>query len=324
MSEADVINESCQTAAWSGGISFYPPMTSFAALQAQLDAWSLFTAADLEGVPVNMVILPGSGITNGMATINATVNGKPLTVYGWSRPFGMNLPGPCTMPFGTNGKCSLMIPGSGNNQGDAIVMLNSGYQAIMYNTLNTLGDTMVYIPPGSDFRSLKGANGLGYLASGIDNYLQEKGSSLALLAQIEMCVLMAWIKSNYTKTAVLGISKGAWPALMVALAMSPTAAVCASGVSLASQMQGFEAAGGNIIPGVMPTATQIAARITASPTKFRISQSNGGNEIALELYEAQTGITQALLSSPNVSDVTHSTGHLYDPSMGAWITGVMT
>lgn len=324
MSEATVINESCQCTAWSGGASFYTTMDTFAKLQAQLDAWAQFTLADLADLKSgasSISILPATVFQNGVLTLHYSLNGKDGLTYGWARHYGMTGDGPApTVNFGATGKSALIIPGSGLNQADQIITYNSGYQNTMYNPVCTIGDGFVHILPGSDFRLLAGTNGKGYLRESIARYLLNAGSGLALLEIIEACAILTWLKANYTKTAVLGISDSAYHAAIVGIIGAPDAVVAASGFSLSTKAQGFGLAGDNAIPGIYNIFDEadFASGINGAATKYRFSQSSTA-EIAVMLEESGTGYTAGVLTGANVTHVTHSAGHVYDIGMGAWL-----
>ena len=332
MTEATVINESCQQTAWSGGVSFYPTIDTFAKLKTQLDEWARFTLSDLDAIGC-LQVLPTSTFSNGVLTCRYSLNRKEGLAYGWGRYFGQTGNGPTsTAGFGATGKCALIVPGSGLNQADAIIA-NTGYQNILYNPVCTIGDGIVHVLPGCDFRLLAGTNGKGYLRDAINNYLLDHGSSLALLEIIEACALLKWMQVAYslnpawplyTKRAVLGLSDGAYHAMIAGLLMSPDAAVCASGISLATKAQGYGLAGNNVIPGIYGRfdQAQIVSGIQNSPAKWLFSKSTV-DDIAILLHENATGYTQSLLNFSNVTHTTHSTGHKYPPNLGTWLASAL-
>lgn len=334
MSEAAVIDESCQQSAWSGGVSFYPIMDTFAKLEAQLNDWARFTLADLDGIADNLQILPTSAFDNGVLTLRYVLNGKTALAYGHGRYYGQTGNGPVSLQnFGQTGKVALIIPGSGLNEGDKIITNTSAYQSILYNPVCTIGDGIVHILPGQDFRLLAGTNGKGYLRDAIDYYLLAAGSSLALVEIIEACAILKWMSVSrslnpawplYTRRAALGISDGAYHAMIAGLLMSPDAVVCASGFSLATKTKGYGLAGNNVIPGIYSRfdQAQIVAGVLAGASKFLLSQSTVG-EIAIMSHEIEAGYTELLLNGANVAHVIHSSGHMYPPSLGTWLASAM-
>lgn len=317
MSEAEVINDACQQTPWYPGASFYPPIDTFAGLEAQLKEWAQFSFADLLDAAC-IEILPETLFQNGILTLHFRLNGKDALAYGWARNHGMTEDGPSGV-FGQTDKAALVIPGSGDNQADAIVS-NTGYQAILYDRVCPIGDGIVYVRPGTDFRFLMGENGKGLLRQVIDNYLVRRGTSLAILEAVETCAIVKWMKSQYGKTAVLGLSKGAYPALITALLTEPTAAVCASGVSFASAVQGFELAGGN--GGLAFHEDDIIRGVVFSPTRFLFSTGTVA-EVPLFAYDDAIGYTRGKLNLPNCEHITHAGGHEYPPLLAVWLAGVL-
>lgn len=348
MSEASVINESCQDDV-NISAGFYPILNTFADMTGIInDDWARWKAADLAlaGDDANITILDTTTFQSACLVIRYELNGKEGKVELWSRHYGMTTNGAsATSNYGqSSGKAVLIVPGSGNNQ--TVHMMNNAanvpgtqdYQNILFPIGTATGDAYVYQWPGQDLRALIGSNyptPKKLLIGFIENLLIMAGTSTATLVSIEMAVAMKWLRTansinsdwpSYTKIGVLGLSKGAFPALMCAMMTEPTACVVASGFSLKEfRSQGFGEGGGNI-PNINDTWDHdtVVSTITGGPTKFYYTASTAVPETAIMLEEAATDETADALAGANFTYNKHAQGHCYPSGTLAWLQGALT
>lgn len=332
MSEASVINESCQatSAQTEYGVgSFHTGIDTYAELQAVLDSWAQFTPDDLGDAadPDNITILGTSVFQSAIATVRFSINGKEGVTYLWGRPKGKTVDGPTLVSeFGSSsGRAIIFIPGSGNNEGCKMMSSLAGYTNSLFPIGCAVADSFIYNYPGEDMRGIIGANGLKLIRGSIENYMLIKGTSLHVVALIELAAAMKFMREGaatdwhtYSKIALMGISKGAGTALEAALYTNPTACVSASGFSLKDyRALGLGSLGGNVVPGFedMWPEEELVEAVQGSPTKFYYTASTSGNEIAIMLEEAATDETATALAGTNFTYGKHSQGHVY-PSPG--------
>jgi hypothetical protein len=321
-SEASVMNEFCQDRVQIGTI--YPTISTFAGLTSQFSSWSQWTQADIASLPGSIVIDPvNTSFNNGVLWIYFTVNGKSGQAVAWARNFGKTADGPTYLnQFGTNGRAVLIIPGSGNNESVAM-MAGTGYEAVLFSVATQVGDGFVYSYPGEDMQGLVCANGNKIILGQIDSLLSQRGSYASHLVIVQTAVIMKFLQTsrflnplfpNYTEIGIMGLSKGAWNAMMTAMITPPTAAVIASGISVKEYREvGFGVTGWSYSPAfqaLWPQASLIAA-IQRPATKWLFTESRCPNELSLVTEEVATGETAAAFAGPNVTFDVHCQGHVY-------------
>ena len=151
--EQDCVNYMCQTPMWSSAASFNNICDTFDKFKTLIDQWSQWKVEDIVNLADNITILPTSSFNNGVMICNFTKNGKNGTAYGWARPKGMTTPGPCVLPFNTNGKVVFIVPQSGNNEADKLIS-NTSSSPILYNTICSFADGLIHVLPSKDFNCI--------------------------------------------------------------------------------------------------------------------------------------------------------------------------
>lgn len=337
MSEADVINEQCRDDLPVG--TMFSPASTYSAINTILDSWAQFNQADLDDAanPANITISNTSTFTSAILTINYTINGKNGTVHVWARHYGMTVNGASTSPgqYGSSSsRAVLIIPGSGNNE-TCDMMNSTGYDNVLFPVGTATGDAYVYQYPGQDLRSIYGTNspqkkfGIG----AIENHMITAGTSTAILALMEICVIMKYLRTassvnatfpQYTKIGIMGLSKGAFYSMMGALYTEPAAAIIASGFSL-KEYRFNRLGNGNNIPSIEDTWDQdtLIDAVQNSATKFYYTCSNSGNEIAIMKEEAADSETATALAGSNFTYNMHGSGHVYPSGTLTWLQGAL-
>lgn len=345
-SEASVINEQCRDPVET--ISVYPVIDNFETMTNILDNWAQWTTDDLELAKKqeNITILSTSSFDKDIVKIHFMLNGKKGLTYLRGRPYGMTTNGALKQPdFGhSNSKAVLIIPGTGHNQ-SVRMMANEpnvpgtmNYQNILFKIGTAVGDAFVYQYPGQGLRSLVCTNlpvAKKLIPGEIENYLLIKGTSTATVTLVELLVTMKWLRTansvnkkwvSYNVIGVLGLSKGAFSALMTAIYSQPTAAVIASGFSLKEYRSIGLGMGSNNIPNFQTIWPQheLEKAIKNSPTKFYYSVSSAKPELAIMLEESETDETAKALAGPNFTYNKHTQGHKYPfPDTKNWLLNVM-
>lgn len=338
MSEATVINESCQDTIGSGFM--YPQVSTYSGLRSILDVWAQFNLDDLDSAqnPSNITLLSsGAYFDSAIAQIPFTINGKTGKTYLWCRHYGMTANGPSNSPsqYGSNGKAVLVLPGSGINEAERSMGSYSDYTNYLFPIATATGDAFIVMYPGEDLYAIRGTNSptvKKYIGGAIENLLITKGTSMSIISMIDICVAMKWLRNahsinsswhNYSKIGMMGISKGAFFSLMSALYTNPTACVSASGFSLKAYRSIGFGQGWNI-PNIEQTwdQTTLVNAVKNSSTKFYYTHSTSGDEIAIMKEEADDETSTALAGS-NFTDNKHTQGHVYPSGTLSWLQNAL-
>jgi hypothetical protein len=220
-----------------------------------------------------------------------------------------NLPGTCT-----GGSAALVIPGSGDNQGSAIVDRQPGnYHLGVLDALAGVGSSYVLIKPNED--ALAWHNGQGAKLSGnmIWNYHVNRGGSYSVSYLVQAMAFTKWMKSCFSRTVVAGLSQGGAAAMLTALQAAPTAAVVAAGHSLLFDQ--LEYAGHSqllSVPGYAALAKRdtLVSALGASPTRWLFAWGRADSDVYK--VESATGYTAGAIDPlANVDISIHDGGHVF-------------
>lgn len=338
MSEASVINESCQDTVPAAGY-MYSPVSTYSALTTILGRWAQFNFSDLTDAEddSNITILNTSVFDSAIAQIKFTINGKEGLTYLWARHYGLTANGSSAQSdYGhSGGKAVLICPGSGLNETNDM-MNSTGYDNVLFPIGCAAGDAFVLQYPGQDLHAIVGTNSptaKKYISGAIENYLVTKGTSCSIISLIDICVAMKWLRTahsvnsnwpSYTNIGIMGLSKGGFFSAMGALYTSPTAVISASGFSLKTYRSiGF--GGGWNIPDaeVRWDQTTLVNAIKASTAAWYYTVSDTGNELAMMKEEASDSETATACAGANFTYNMHHSGHVYPSGTLTWLQGVL-
>lgn len=211
-------------------------------------------------------------------------------------------------------KSTLIIPGSEINQSYGIA--NGDTTNYHYGILDALkctgGDVFTLIKPNEDY--LAWHNGKGKKLSGlcIWNWHLNRGGSYSVSYIVQSLALMKWMKGQYQKTIVAGLSQGGTATLLNAVQSCPDLAIVCSGTSIL--MDKVEYAGHNQIIGI-PGYDKFF-----NPDSLKLKLSNGTKwlftwgmmESDIYRIEAQQQLTKNTLNElPNTTFNVHNAGHCF-------------
>ncbi|PID94122.1 MAG: hypothetical protein CSA95_04280 [Bacteroidetes bacterium] len=248
------------------------------------------------------IILKSSSINDGLFRGIYTYNDKIDTVYayyvkGENSTVGVNI-----------------IPGSGINQSSQILKkreISDNYQCNIDDVLIGYADLYIYIKPNEDILAIhNGNNKIGHIS--YVNYLINMGGSYSSYYLLQSIALSKFIKKEYDKLFVVGLSQGGAAALLNCFQSEPDKAIIASGYSI--QMDAPYESGHSqiIIPNYryIYNSTRVYSELNSLSTKFLFTY--GLKETGLYGKEAQELITATSFDSlSNVECVTHPEGHIY-------------
>lgn len=229
----------------------------------------------------------------------------------------------------------LLIPGSGDNQVGAVVA-GTGYHGTTLANMNALADTFVYMRHGHDQRAQWGATPAGNKRIGdafYDAAAIAEGGSLHTCWLVEIVALYRYLKTQYAKVGIAGLSQGAMLAAVAALAASPDFVICASGFSLNDyRCAGLGTLSGVNVPGLQKKWPQesLISRIKAQPTEWLITHSSvttsgvSPEPIDQSSWEESMAYTEGMLEdAANVTVHSHDQGHAFpQPFTGDFIGDV--
>lgn len=211
---------------------------------------------------------------------------------------------------------SLIIPGTGDNQSSGIWSEEkSNYHFGIREALPRSSENHQYvlIKPNHDF--LAWHDGKGRKLAG-DYYFAwhlNRGGSYSASYLLDALAATKWMKSCYSKTAVVGLSQGGNAALMVSLQAQPDYALVSSAISFA--FRNVLPSGPHQIIGV-PGFSDINREEIVGPkllaTKTRYLFTWGKQEPGAYGKEAREGDTFRYLDQlPNVRALGHEGGHVF-------------
>ena len=131
----------------------------------------------------------------------------------------------------------LIIPGSGINQSSAILQkskISDNYQCNIDDLVKDYGNCFIQVKPNEDFLAIH--NGKQKIEpKSFVNYLLNKGGSYSAHYLVQSLALTKYLKTQYSKTMLCGLSQGGHAALLNTLQSNPDYAIIASGYSIRRQ-----------------------------------------------------------------------------------------
>lgn len=206
---------------------------------------------------------------------------------------------------------SLIIPGSGHNQGTEIFYKNkSNYQGNIAGITEMLSDTYILVKPNEDFAALhNGRKKLNY--EFVHAYLLNKGGAYSSRYIVDSLALIKFFKKKYGKVFILGLSQGGHAALLNSLQSEPAAAVVAEGFSILFDKIYFANLGQIVIPGAdINNIEKIYSKIKNQKTNYLFTF--GKRDTDYYKVESEKGYTKEYFKKlANVEVIEHGGGHNY-------------
>lgn len=210
---------------------------------------------------------------------------------------------------------AVIIPGSGVNQSTAVYLNDSNnYHYNIADLVRDQWDMHVCVRPNEDFLAIH--NGSAKLnCDYIVPQLANLGGSYSARFLVDTMAIVKYLKSVYSKVAVIGLSQGGQAALYNFLQSQPDAAIIASGFSVIHETMQRAGIGQIMIPGMKEYLSNesILDGIQNSNTEYLFTW--GWEERGIYGVEAWYRCTRAFFGSlSNVTCVSHDTGHVF-PAM---------
>ncbi|WP_196268896.1 T9SS type A sorting domain-containing protein [Pontibacter sp. 172403-2] len=216
---------------------------------------------------------------------------------------------------GTKSKTAiLIIPGSGNNQATEIFQ-GIGYHGDIVNQVSDFGDIYISVKPNEDFLAIH-RKGYKLNFSFITNYYINVGGSYSASYLINAIATAKYLKQNYDRVFILGLSQGASAALLVSLQSAPAATVVASGFTITRD--DFEWANQDqiVIPDLVTTYSNEYLHETIKKQHTNYFFSWARNEYGIYQIEAFNGYTKTFFQDvENTEFVSHTQGHSFPQPM---------
>ena len=213
-----------------------------------------------------------------------------------------------------NGATALIIPGSGNNQSEAIIKNDiDNYHYGVLGSLKSIPNIFVQIKPNRDARAWHNGDGRRVHGDFIYNWQISMGGSYSVSYLIEAIAIIKYMKQCSKKNLVIGLSQGGLASLYAALESDPSVAIVASGFSLF--MEKIKWSGFNDFLGLpydqsIISNNDLTNAIKKSKSKFIFTW--GLNESLYYREDAKIAYTASFLKNlENVSWIIHSEGHTY-------------
>ena len=145
-------------------------------------------------------------------------------------------------------KAILIIPGSGTNQSSKIFLNDkNNYHHGLKSELEKDFDIFVFIKPNEDFLSLhNGKNKINY--DYIFNWHINNGGSYSYSYIVQSIALTEYLKKNYNKVVVAGLSQGGEAAFFNSIFSEPDFSIISSGLSLIDKKVEYSSRDQIIIP----------------------------------------------------------------------------
>ncbi len=127
----------------------------------------------------------------------------------------------------------LLVPGTGINASYDIVK-GIGYHnqlCLMKNNLINYGDVYTFIKPNEESRAVHW-NGLKLNNEYVVSYLITQNTRYGINYLIEMIAMIKYLKANYDKVFLFGLSEGGYSALLCTMYIEPDAAMISGGYSI--------------------------------------------------------------------------------------------
>ena len=292
------------------GVLYYPPITSLTGIHDANER--IFMERDGFKTAYNtLIILDAEQIPRGPASqpvvrVSFSYQGRVHEAFAYG-----------TLPSGSSGEgtASLIIPGSGLNQSLSIAQDDpkNYHHGIMTALKSWGGDIYIFIKPNEDFLAWHDGNGHKLSGNFIWNYHLNRGGSYSVSYLVQTMAMTKYLKANYEKTVVAGLSQGGAATLINALQTHPTLAIVASGYSVINDL--VEWSGHNQIIGVpgygaLNSPDNVRSALKNTPTEFLFTF--GRAESGTYRIEAEEGRTaKELASLANIEFAVHDKGHVF-------------
>ena len=208
----------------------------------------------------------------------------------------------------------LIIPGSGANQ-SYITAWGTGYNASLCNVnihLSSLGDCYTLTKNNEDYRAIR-FNHNKINTFNLENILNGADRNSGINYVIQAISLVKYLKNNYKKVIVLGLSEGGYASLLTSLESEPDGSIVSSGYSIMYDYDPYFTTEFNRTFGYTFNSTnrnQIKSTISSKNTNYLFSY--GINE-GIQLFNIENvyDSTVNFLNSNKVSKSKNFIGHAY-------------
>jgi hypothetical protein len=208
----------------------------------------------------------------------------------------------------------LVIPGTGSNQSSAIYRADStNYHGEIINRLKDFGDVFVFLKKNEDALALH--DGYGKLSKqALMSSLINNGGSYGALYLADGIAWIKYLKKQFKRVFVLGLSQGGEAAFLLSLMAEPYACVSSSGYSVLwsemypSDLDGLQMFGRNS----RFSLDSIKATINHQPTKYLLTYGTQDIQTYTMLEEAFSHPTcNEFADLPNVRCSIGDHGHVF-------------
>ncbi|NOX55317.1 MAG: hypothetical protein GXP27_12945 [Planctomycetes bacterium] len=209
-------------------------------------------------------------------------------------------------------QAALIIPGSGHNQSYPIYKRDPGnYHRGIYAALPGSCDRYVFIKLNEDCLAFHNRTKKLHLHCYV-NWQLEHGGSYSARYLVDSLAVIKFLRGQYGKVLVAGLSQGGRAALLSAVQSEPDAAIVASGFTVLRDT--VQVAGHNqiILPGLRKQFSfdAIRARIRRSSTQYLFTY--GEQERGTYRLEVEKHLTKRFFAGcDNVTVENHSGGHAF-------------
>lgn len=206
----------------------------------------------------------------------------------------------------------LIIPGSGLNQSSEIYKnAPSNYHLGILEALGPSIQKFILIKPNEDCLAIH--DGKSKLNQNFFvNWHLSHGASYSAHYIVNSLAITRYLKSQYVRVVVAGLSQGGNAALLNSLQSQPDVAIVSSGFSVLTERIKGSSHDKIIIPGLFGrySPDQIRTRMQAMPTRFLFTYGKAENATyKIEAYESLT--CEYLAELKNVDCRTHEYGHIF-------------
>jgi hypothetical protein len=214
---------------------------------------------------------------------------------------------------GQNTDCAiLIIPGSGHNQSSKIFRKDvNNYHKDIVNITEKYCVTFIYVKPNEDFISIhNGEKKLSY--EFVINYLVNYGGSYSARYLIDTLAITKYLKNQYERVVVIGLSQGGRATLLNSMQSEPTVAIVASGFTTITTTINWSGHQGIMIPNLFTyfNNNEVVDVIDSLNTHYLFTY--GKQERASYKIEAEEEYACNLFKGlDNVTCLSHAGGHTF-------------